>query len=155
MDIKTTRDNGPVDNRSRVYRLLRNGQRPEMGTTTHDGTRHDPSCETLHRQRSSDQTYENSNIPSPNPTCGAQVALYPGTSRSEVAHSSRDSREGESGRHTHEINTNEYRQPMEEEGMWNVTDELFNELFNEIINEEVLFLLENYVILRRISLKGT
>ena len=44
---------------------------------------------------------------------------------------------------------------MEEEGMWNVTDELFNELFNEIINEEVLFLLENYVILRRISLKGT
>ena len=67
------------------------------------------------------------------------MALHPETSRPETTYSPRHSRERESGRYIHETSTNEYSQPMEEEGMWDLTDEMFNELFNEIINEEVLF----------------
>ena len=130
-----TGNNCTVDNRSRVYRMLRNGQRPEMDTTTPNGVRDTADCETLHGQRGGNQINENTNLPLQNPPCRTQMALHQGNGGPETTHSSGYSWEGEPSGCTYQTSTNECDQQMEDGDM----QRLMDEIFNEVINEEVLF----------------
>ena len=128
MELPKTRHCGYVDHRSRIYRLLRNGEGHKMATTITRGS-NPTACTGCNacRQRGSHQINQDTNVPPPESTHRTQASFHPGNGRPKPNHDERDSREGESSGPPNKTSSNEPINRMDEE-------DLFQDLFNQWIN---------------------
>ena len=129
MELPKARYCGYVDHRSRVYRLLRDGQGYKMATTTTRGS-NPTACTSCNacRQRGGYQTNQNANIPLSKSTYRTPTPLYQRNSGPQTDNNERDSWERESGRSPYQASPDEQTYGMEEE-------DLFQRLLNEWVNE--------------------
>ena len=118
----------PVDNRSGVYRMLRNNKRHSMDAPVfRRGVGAYTNPDLIYRQRSSHEDDENPGVPSTEPAYRAQTPFYPRDGRSEISNYQRDPRERESCRPFDEIVTNDGTEEMDERD--------FQRLMNEWLEE--------------------
>ena len=124
MDLPTTRHCCPVDNRSGVYRILRNGKRPPVDKPVFRrgvGAYIGPNI--IWGQRSSNQDDKDTNLPPAHSPHRTQTPLHSGTSGQEVGHCQRDQGQGE------------FSRPLDETVTYDSSEELDEGEFQRLIDE--------------------
>ena len=109
VESSKTAHGSPIHYRGRVHRLLMRNKRCIVVTSNTEGTRNTYSNNSIHRQRTSNEAHQNTNIPSANEVSRAQVPPCSAGSRD-----TRNKRIGAPSRHIHGTDTNEYCEDMEE-----------------------------------------
>ena len=124
MDLPTTRHCCPIDNRSGVYCILRDGKRPSVDNPVFRrgvGAYIGPNI--VWGQRGSNQNDEGTNVPQTYPSHRTQTPFHQGTGGSETNHSPRNQGQGKPSRPLDEITANDDSEGLDEEE--------FQQLMNE------------------------
>ena len=124
MDLPKTRHCCPIDNRSGVYRILREGKRPSVDNPVFRrgiGAYIGPKI--IWEQQSSDKDDESASVPSTYPTYRTQTPLYPGISGPEENHNAGYQGQGEPSRSPDEVITDGNSEELDEGEFQRLMDE--------------------------------
>ena len=124
MDLPKTRHCCPIDNRSGVYRILRDGKRPPVDNPVFRrgvGAYIGPNI--VWGQRGSNKNDKDTIFPSTNPPYRAPTPLYSGASGSETNYNQGNQGQGQSSRSPNEVITHDDSEELDEGEFQRLMDE--------------------------------